>query len=198
MLWSRSSVGSAQVIGTLRYGYYGLRTTNYFWTWESKPRVEWADYAKRLRKLDWCFMLRSWQRRLRPRLDLKKKMSFEDVRNTLLTAYTDGFLDDEEFSILYDYFQPVNPPISRLEFWSILFGCVRLLRVWSSLQGGQGWYSDFIERIADSGEFEALTGNSLQWLRRTLFTAKTISIPMPLFRFNFNFWTSGDRAVHDG
>ena len=34
------------------------------------------------------------------------------------------------------------------------------------------------------------TGNSLQWLRRTSFTAKTISIPMPLFRFNFNFWTS--------
>ena len=38
-------------------------------------------------------------------------MSFEDVRNTLLIAYADGFLDDEEFSILYDYYQPVNPPI---------------------------------------------------------------------------------------
>ena len=43
-------------------------------------------------------------------------MSFEDVRNTLSIAYADGFLDDEEFSILYDYFQPVNPPIPRLEF----------------------------------------------------------------------------------
>ena len=135
-------------------------------------------------------MLRSWHRRLRLRLHLKKKMSFEDVRNTLLIAYADVFLDDEEFSILYDYYQPVNPPISRLEFWSILFGCVRLLRVRSSLQGGQGWYSDVIERIADSGEFQVPTGNSLQWLRRTSFTAKTISIPMPLFRFNFNFWTS--------
>ena len=39
-------------------------------------------------------------------------------------------------------------------------------------------------------------GTVCKWLRRTLFTAKTISIPMPLFRFNF--WTSGDRAVHDG
>ena len=56
----------------------------------------------------------------------------------------------------------------------------------------------FIECIADSGEFQVPTGNSLQWLRRTLFTAKTISIPIPLFRLNLNFWTSGARAVHDG
>ena len=33
-------------------------------------------------------------------------MSFEDVRNALLIAY--GFLDEEEFIILYDYYQPVN------------------------------------------------------------------------------------------
>ena len=34
-------------------------------------------------------------------------MSFEDVRNILSIAYADGFLDDEEFIILYDYYQPV-------------------------------------------------------------------------------------------
>ena len=37
-------------------------------------------------------------------------MSFEDVRNALVIAYADGFLDDEEFLILYDYYQPANPP----------------------------------------------------------------------------------------
>ena len=39
-----------------------LRTTDYVWTWESKPRVDWADYAKRARKLECCLTLRSWQR----------------------------------------------------------------------------------------------------------------------------------------
>ncbi|XP_066030312.1 uncharacterized protein [Pocillopora verrucosa] len=36
-------------------------------------------------------------------------MSFEDARNALLIAYADGFLDDEEIIVLYDYYQPVNP-----------------------------------------------------------------------------------------
>ena len=34
-----------------------------------------------------------------------------------------------------------------------LFGCVRPLRVRSLLQGGQGWYSVFILRVADTGDF---------------------------------------------
>ena len=54
-------------------------------------------------------MLRSWQRRLRLRLRLEKKISFEDVRNTLLIVFAGGFLDDEEFIIIYDYYWPVNP-----------------------------------------------------------------------------------------
>ena len=49
-------------------------------------------------------MLRSWQRKLRLRLRLEKKFSFEDVRNTLLIAFAGGFLDDEEFIIIYDYY----------------------------------------------------------------------------------------------
>lgn len=36
-------------------------------------------------------------------------MSFEDVRNALVITYADGFLNDEESMILYDYYQPVNP-----------------------------------------------------------------------------------------
>jgi len=52
-------------------------------------------------------------------------MSFEDVRNALVIAYADGFLDDEEFMILYYYYQHVNP---SFPYW-ILFGRVRLLRV---------------------------------------------------------------------
>jgi len=47
---------------------------------------------------------------------LEKKMSFEDVRNALVIAYADGFLDDEEFLILYDYYQPANPPFPYWNF----------------------------------------------------------------------------------
>ena len=39
-------------------------------------------------------------------------MSFEDVRNALLAAYGDGFLDDEEFLFLYDYH--TSPLILRI------------------------------------------------------------------------------------
>ena len=61
-------------------------------------------------------MLRSPQRRLRLRLHLEKKMSFEEVRNASLNAFADGFLHDEEFIIVYDYYQPVNPPFPYWNF----------------------------------------------------------------------------------
>ena len=38
-----------------------------------------------------------------------EKMSFEDVRNALVMAYDDSFLDDEEFLFLYNCYEPVNP-----------------------------------------------------------------------------------------
>ena len=45
--------------------------------------------------------------------------------------------------------------------------------------------------------FKCPQGTACSSLEGRRFTAKTISIPIPLFRFNFNFWTSGARAVHD-
>ena len=45
--------------------------------------------------------------------------------------------------------------------------------------------------------FKCPQGTACSSLEGRRFTAKIISIPMPLFRFNFNFWTSGARAVHD-
>ena len=47
---------------------------------------------------------------------LEKEMSLEDVRNALLIAYDDSFLDDEEFIILYDYYQHVNPAFPYWNF----------------------------------------------------------------------------------
>ena len=61
------------------------------------------------------FDLRSWQR-LRTTAALGKKLSFEDATNTLLIAYADGFPDDEEFIVLYDYYQPVNPSFPYWNF----------------------------------------------------------------------------------
>ena len=43
-------------------------------------------------------------------------MSFEDFKNAVVIAYADGFLDDEEFMILYDYYQPVNPSFPYWNF----------------------------------------------------------------------------------
>ena len=45
--------------------------------------------------------------------------------------------------------------------------------------------------------FKCPQGTACSSLEGRRFTAKIISIHMPLFRFNFNFWTSGARAVHD-
>ena len=36
-------------------------------------------------------------------------MSFEDVRNALVIAHADDSLDDEDFLILHDFYEPVNP-----------------------------------------------------------------------------------------
>ena len=48
-------------------------------------------------------------------------MSFEDATNTLLIAYVDGFPDDEEFIVLYDYYQPVNP---SFPYWNVDLFCL--------------------------------------------------------------------------
>lgn len=45
-----------------------------------------------------------------------EKMSFEDVRNALVMAYGDSFLDDEEFLFLYNYYEPVNPSYPYWDF----------------------------------------------------------------------------------
>ena len=58
-----------------------LRTTDYVWAWESKPRVDWADYAKRARKLECCLTLRSWQR-LRTTAVLGKKKCLSKMLET--------------------------------------------------------------------------------------------------------------------
>ena len=76
----------------------------------------------------------------------------------------------------------------------ILIHSVGMCTTPASAKLTSGWLR-IIESIADSGEFLMPTGNSLQWLRRTLFTDKTINIPMLLFWFKFNFWTSGARTV---
>ena len=54
-------------------------------------------------------------KRARPEKQLEK-MSFEDVRNALLVASGDGFLDDEEFLFLYDYYESVNPSYPYWDF----------------------------------------------------------------------------------
>ena len=43
-------------------------------------------------------------------------MSFEDVRNALVVAYADDSQDDEEFLILYDCYESVNPLYKYLNF----------------------------------------------------------------------------------
>lgn len=43
-------------------------------------------------------------------------MSFEEVRNALVAAYSDGNLDDIEFLTLYDYYEPSNPTYPYWEF----------------------------------------------------------------------------------
>ena len=45
-----------------------------------------------------------------------KQISFEDVRNALLVAYSDGFLDDEEFLFLYDFYESVIPSYPYWDF----------------------------------------------------------------------------------
>ena len=43
-------------------------------------------------------------------------MSFEELRNALVIAYADGYLDDEEFLILYDCYLSSNPSYPYWEF----------------------------------------------------------------------------------
>ena len=95
---------------------WSLQTTNYFQTSKSQPRMDWANYTKRGQKLDFCLMLRSWRRRLRPWLHLKKKISFKDVWHSLLITYANDFLHDGQSIILHNYYQSANPPFLHWNF----------------------------------------------------------------------------------
>ena len=64
-------------------------------------------------------------------------MSFEDARNALLIGHADGFLDDEEFIVLYDYYQPVNP---SFPYWNFDPFCLtRVCSTLASLKLTSGW-----------------------------------------------------------
>ena len=43
-------------------------------------------------------------------------MSFKEVRDALIMAYADGYLDDEEFMILFDYYKSDNPSYPYWDF----------------------------------------------------------------------------------
>ena len=47
-------------------------------------------------------------------------MSFEDARNALVVAYADDSLDDEEFLILYEFYESVN---SLYKYWNFDLFC---------------------------------------------------------------------------
>ena len=56
-------------------------------------------------------------------------MSFEDARNALVVAYADDSLDDEEFFILYDFYESVNPLYKYLNFDLFCFDSFECLYV---------------------------------------------------------------------
>lgn len=43
-------------------------------------------------------------------------MSFEEVREVLVSSYTEGYLDDEEFLTLYEYYESTNPLFPYWDF----------------------------------------------------------------------------------
>ena len=83
-----------------------LRTTDYGRTRQATQIVDWREYAERARKSKCILTLRLRLRDFRLQM---KKMSFEELRNALVIAYADGYLDDEEFFILYDCYLSSNP-----------------------------------------------------------------------------------------
>ena len=119
-------------------------------------------------------------------------MSFEDVRNALVIAFADGFIDDEEFMILYDYYQPVNP---SFPYWNFDPFC---LDVFASCECEAHFRvaKDDLPILMNALQIPA-SFKSSQGTVCSGFTAKTISLPMSLFRFSFNLCTSGTKALHD-
>lgn len=48
-------------------------------------------------------------------------MSFEEVRNTLVIALAEGSISEEEFPILYEEYESVNPLYPHWEFDAFCF-----------------------------------------------------------------------------
>ena len=118
-------------------------------------------------------------------------MSFEDVRSVLVLAYADGYLDDEEFMILYDYYQPVN---LSFPYWNFDPFCsnFRLLRVRAHFRVAKDGLPILMSAFQILASFKCSQGTVCSGLE-----GLAISLPMLLFRFSFKLCTSGTRALHD-
>ena len=66
-----------------------------------------VSFLVALRKVKQCVVLRR-RRLLVLRLVAPLAMAFKNVRNVLLINHNDGFIDDDEFVLLYDLFVSKN------------------------------------------------------------------------------------------
>ena len=85
-------------------------------------------------------------------------MSFEDDRNVLVVTYADDSLDDEEFLILHDFYEPVNPIYIHT---GILIHSVWIHLIRASVK--QRRSSDSTECSTNPCNFRMPSRNRLQW-----------------------------------
>ena len=74
----------------------------------SQPKEDWIEVSFLVgkRKVKQCVVLR--RRRLLVLRLVALAMAFKNVRNLLLINHNDGFIDDDEFVLLYDLFVSKN------------------------------------------------------------------------------------------
>lgn len=107
-------------------------------------------------------------------------------------AYNDGFLNDEEFLFLYDYYEPVNP---SYPYWDFDPFCLDSFNSCECEAHFRVAKDDLPILLQIPATFKCPQGTVYNG--RALLNAETISLRMSIFRFNFDIWSSNTRAVYN-
>ena len=90
-------------------------------------------------------------------------MSFKDVRNSIILAYGDGYLDGEEFFILYEYYRSANPSYPYWEFDRFCLDNFDSSECESSFRVAKDDKPILVEALGIPPSFCVSTRNCIQW-----------------------------------
>ena len=105
-------------------------------------------------------------------------MSFEEARNSLVISFAEGSISEEEFLILYQEYESVNP---LYPYWEFEPFCLDSLDSSECKSEFRLEKDDIPIPFASPSKIHVPSGHRLRWYRGILHSAKKIGLSLSVF-----------------